>query len=313
MTLEKAWHLLRQTAREFWTDNAMRLGAALSFYTALSLSPLLLVVIAIAGLLYGENAARGELVGQLQGLIGDEGARMIEQMLAASRQKSTGIWATIVGLVTLVVGATGVFAQLQDALNTVWNSKPEPSAGGIWRAVRDRLLSFSMVCGLAFLLLVSLVFSTLVGALDDVAHDWLPGSLRLVQAANFVLSLALMFLMFAMILKFLPRESIPWSDVWIGAGLTTILFAVGKHLIGLYLGQAAVQSTFGAAGSFVVLLLWIYYSSLIFLFGAEFTQVYSSFEGSRSGKAHSAKASETALISSSGESGPVNQTRPVSA
>jgi membrane protein len=285
MTLRKYWHLLRRTAVEFWTDNAMRLGAALAFYTALSLSPLLLIVIALAGLVYGEAAARGELVGQLRGLIGDEGARMIETMLAASRQKGTGIWATVVGLGTLLVGATGVFAQLQDALNTVWNTKPEASAGGIWGAVKDRLLSFSMVCGLAFLLLVSLVVGAIVSALGGAMQEWLPGSAALIQLLNFVVSLGLMFLMFAMIFKVLTYARPRWSDVWVGAGMTTALFAVGKYLIGLYLGQAAIGSTFGAAGSFVVLLLWLYYSSLILLFGAEFTQVYSSLEGSGACKA----------------------------
>ena len=285
MTVGKIWQLLRRTAVEFWTDNAMRLGAALAFYTALSLSPLLLIVIALAGLFFGEAAARGELVGQLRGLIGDEGAQTIETMLAASRQRATGIGATLIGLGTLLIGATGVFAQLQDALNTVWNTKPETSNAGIWGAVKDRLLSFSMVCGLAFLLLVSLVVGAIVSALGEALRGWAPGASALIQVTNFVLSLALMFLMFAMIFKILPNARPRWSDVWIGAALTTGLFAIGKHLIGLYLGHAAVGSTFGAAGSFVVLLLWLYYSSLILLFGAEFTQVYSSLEGSGACKA----------------------------
>ena len=280
-----AWRLVRQTWAEFSSDKAMRLGAALAFYTALSLSPLLLIVISIAGMVFDEKAASGELVDQLRGLIGEEGAKTVATMLANSRQQGTGIWSAVAGLVTLLAGATGVFSQLQDALNTIWDAPVQKSAGGICAAIRDRLLSFSMVCGMAFLLLVSLVFSAAVHALNGVIEGWSPASVELVAVLNMLLSTLLTFLMFAMIFKVLPHSRPRWSDVWIGAGMTAVLFAVGKYLIGLYLGRAAVGSTYGAAGSFVVLLLWIYYSSLILLFGAEFTQVYAKLHGSGLGKA----------------------------
>ena len=279
----KAWQLLRQTATEFWTDNAMRLGAALAFYTALSLSPLLLIVISLAGMFLSKEAASGELVNQLKGLVGEEGAKTVQTMIANSQQKDTGIWATVVGLVTLVAGATGVFAQLQDALNTIWDA-PEKKSSGIWGAVRDRLLSFSMVCGLAFLLLVSLVVSAGVQALNGTLQRWIPAPVVVIDLVQLALSTLLTFLMFAMIFKVLPHKRPQWSDVWVGAGLTAVLFAIGKYAIGLYIGQTAVSSTYGAAGSFVVLMLWIYYSSLILLFGAEFTQVYAKVQGSGVGK-----------------------------
>lgn len=288
----KVWRLVRQTGTEFWGDNAMRLGAALAFYTALSLSPLLLIVISLAGLVFGQEAARGELVGQLRGLIGDDGAKTIETMLANSRQEGTGIWSTIVGLATLLVGATGVFSQLQDSLNAIWDDPGAKTSSGIWGAVKDRLLSFTMVCGMAFLLLVSLVFSALVHALNGTLQGWFPASVELVGTVNLALSALLTFLMFAMIFKVLPHTRPQWSDVWIGAGITAVLFTVGKFLIGVYLGRAAVGSTYGAAGSFVVLLVWLYYSSLIFLFGAEFTQVYAKLHGSGVGKATGRDTSE---------------------
>jgi membrane protein len=280
----KAWPLLKQTATEFWSDNAMRLGAALAFYTALSLSPLLLIVISIAGMVFDKEAASGEVVNQLKGLIGEEGASTVQTMLVNSRQKDTGVWATVFGLVTLVAGATGVFAQLQDALNAIWDAPPEKSSSGIWGAVKDRLLSFSLVCGMAFLLLVSLMFSAVVHALNGALRQLIPTSPLLVDVLNLLLSTVLTFLMFAMIYKVLPRKRPQWSDVWVGAGMTAILFAIGKYLIGLYIGQTAVSSTYGAAGSFVVLMLWLYYSSLILLFGAEFTQVYAKLYGSGVGK-----------------------------
>jgi len=280
----KAWHLLRQTATEFWSDNAMRLGAALAFYTALSLSPLLLIVISIAGMVFSKEAASGELVGQLRGVIGEEGAKTVQTMIANSNQHGTGIWATVVGVVTLVAGATGVFSQLQDALNAIWQTEA-PKSSGIWGTVRDKLLSFSLVCGMAFLLLVSLVISAMVHALNGALRQWFPASPVLIEIVQQVLSLGLTFLMFAMIFKVLPHKRPQWSDVWAGAGLTAVLFGLGKYAIGLYIGQTAVSSTYGAAGSFVVLMLWIYYSSLILLFGAEFTQVYAKVHGSGVSKA----------------------------
>lgn len=280
MNWRMIWELVKESGKEFVADKATRLSAALAFYTALSLAPLLLVVIGIAGLAYGEQAARGEIAVQLQNFIGDEGAKAVQTMLAKSASHGSGVVATVVGVVTLLVGATGVFAQLQDALDSVWNVKPDQTPGGIWATVRDRLLSFSMICGMAFLLLVSLVMSAVLSGLGDAFERWLPYSSVWMGAANVVISFVITTVMFAMIFKLLPHARPAWSDVWVGAAITALLFAVGKYLIGLYLGRASVGSTFGAAGSFVVLLFWIYYSSLILLFGAELTQVYAVRHGS---------------------------------
>lgn len=280
MRWQPVWALVKQTGKEFIDDKVPRLGAALAFYTALSLAPMLLVVIGIAGLAYGEEAVRGEIAQQLSNLIGAQEAETVQAMIAKSAAPGGGIAATIVGLVTLLVGATGVFASLQDALDTVWNVKPDQTASGMWATVKDRLLSFSMICGLAFLLLVSLVFSAILSSLGHVFESWLPYSSVWLRLGNCLLSLLLTGAMFAMIFKVLPHTRPAWSDVWIGAALTAVLFNVGKYLIGLYLGQVSVGSTFGAAGSFVVLLMWIYYSTQIVLIGAEFTQVYAMRHGS---------------------------------
>jgi membrane protein len=280
MNWHTVWAVAKQTGKEFVADKAMRLGAALAFYTALSIAPLLLVVIGIAGLVYGEQAARGEIANQLNDLIGGEGAQAVQTMLAKSSSPGGGIMATVVGIVTLLFGATGVFASLQDALDTVWNVKPDQTTSGIWATVKDRLLSFAMVGGMAFLLLVSLVFSAILSALGGVFEQWVPYSSVWMEVGNMLLGFLLTAAMFAMIFKVLPHARPAWSDVWVGALLTAALFTLGKYLIGLYLGQASVGSTYGAAGSFVVLLVWIYYSSLILLFGAEFTQVYAQTYGS---------------------------------
>jgi membrane protein len=281
MSVRNLWPLLRQTVTEFNNDNAFRLGAALAFYTALSLSPLLLLVIALAGLVFGsDGGVREEVNRQLQDNLGPAQAKTVSDMLENSSSKTQGWVSTVIGLVTLLVGATGVFAQLQDSLNTVWAVKGQQTSGGFWRAVKDRLLSFSMVAGMAFLVLVSMLLSVALNAMTGWFAQLWPGAVQVLGAGNLVLSVLLTFAMFAMIFKVLPHVKIKWSDVWVGAGLTTVLFIIGKYLIGLYLGLAAPESTFGAAGSFVLLLLWIYYSSLILLFGAEFTQVYATREGS---------------------------------
>ncbi|HYH69329.1 MAG TPA: YihY/virulence factor BrkB family protein, partial [Urbifossiella sp.] len=283
MKLRDAGPLLKRTWSEFQADKAMTLGAALAFYTALSIAPLLLLVTVIAGVAFGEQATRGEIANQLNGLIGSEGAKAVEGMLASTRSPGGSLLSTVVGVVTLLFGATGVFTSLQDALNTVWNVKPEDSRSGIWGLVRDRFASFTMICGMAFLLLVSLVFSAVLTALGGLVNEWLPwlpyGDVWM-GAANLVLGFLITALMFAMIYKYLPHARPAWSDVATGAVITAALFTLGKFLIGLYLGKASIGSTYGAAGSFVVLLVWIYYSSLIVLFGAEFTQVYAQTHGS---------------------------------
>jgi membrane protein len=280
MKVRETWPLLKQTWQEFQTDRAMTLGAALAFYTALSLAPLLLLVIVIAGSAFGEQAARGEIAHQLNQLIGDEGAKAVEAMLAKTRTPGGGAISTVVGIITLLIGATGVFGSLQESLDTAWNVKPEVRSAGLWGMVRDRLASFSMICGMAFLLLVSLAFSALLHGVGAAFERWLPYSTVWLGAANLVVGFLLTTLMFAMIYKFLPHVRPAWSDVGVGALITAALFTLGKYLIGLYLGKASIGSTYGAAGSFVVLLFWIYYSSLILLFGAEFTQVYAQAFGS---------------------------------
>jgi len=279
MKLAALWPLVKETAVQFWNDKGPRLGAALAFYIALSLSPLLLVVIAIAGAVFGEEAARGEVAHQIQDLVGEDGAKAIQSMLASQRSDGTSILMTIVGVVTLVIGATGVFAQLQEALDSIWHVDAKNVKGGIWKAIKDRLLSFSAVCGMALLLLVSLVLSAVLSALDEWLTSRLPMGGWAVRLANELLSFLLTAALFAFIFKVLPHAHPSWSDVWLGALVTAGLFTLGKYLIGLYLGQAAPGSAYGAAGSFVVLLIWNYYSSQILLFGAEFTKVYANRHG----------------------------------
>jgi membrane protein len=280
MKLADLWPLVKESAVEFLNDKGPRLGAALAFYIALSLSPLLLVVIAIAGAVYGEPAARGEVAHQIQDLVGEDGAKAIQSMLASQRSEGKNVLMTIVGAVTLVVGASGVFAQLQDGLDSMWNVDPKNVKGGIWHAIKDRVLSFAAVGGMAFLLLVSMVFSAAVSALGGWLESRLPIGGWGLRLGNEVLSFLLTATMFAFIFKVLPHAHPSWSDVWLGAVVTAGLFTLGKYLIGLYLAQAAPGSAYGAAGSFVVLLIWIYYSAQIVLFGAKFTKVYANKHGS---------------------------------
>jgi membrane protein len=280
MTLNDALHLVKRSGREFVADNAMTLAAALAYYTALSVAPLLLLVVVIAGAVWGQQAARGELALQLIDLIGRDGAQAIEGMVAKAWSSGGGVVSSVVGVVTLLAAATGVFTSLQGALNTVWNVKPPETSAGWWGMLKDRLLSFAMIGGMAFLLLVSLVFSAALHAVGGAFERWLPYSSVWLGAVNLLVGFLLTSLMFAMIYKVLPHARPAWADVWVGALLTAALFTLGKYLIGLYLGTATVGSAYGAAGSFVVLLVWIYYSSLILLFGAEMTQVYAQTHGS---------------------------------
>ena len=279
MKLADLWPVLKETAIQFWKHKAPRLGAALAFYIALSLSPMLLVVVAIAGSVYGDEAARGQLAHQIEDTVGSEGAKSIETMLASTKAQGKSTLMTIIGVVTLLLGATGLFAQLQEALDTVWDVQPAQVAGSIWGTIEDRLLSFSVVCGLALLLLVSLVASAAITAANTWMADRVPIGGWGLQIANQVLSFLLTAVLFAVIFKVLPHARPAWSDVWVGAALTAALFTIGKYLIGLYLAQAAPGSAYGAAGSFVVLLIWIYYSTQILLFGAEFTHVYAKSHG----------------------------------
>ena len=282
MSISVLWSLLRQSFAEWQRDKVSRLAAALAYYTAFALAPVLVIAIGVASFLFEQSQVQGRIIEQLQGLLGEDGAELVREMLiSAQSQDSNSFLATVVGVVLLIVGASGLFIQLQDALNTVWNVRARTDEG-IWGLVRDRLLSFGMVLAIGFLLLVSLTLSAaLTAASGFIGSGGLPGVDFLWQIANAVVSFGIITLLFGLIYKILPDAKINWSDVWIGAAITALLFTIGKWLIGLYLGNSSAASAYGAAGSFVVLLLWIYYSAQILLFGAEFTQVYANRFGSR--------------------------------
>ncbi|MBA2564761.1 MAG: YihY/virulence factor BrkB family protein [Gemmatimonadetes bacterium] len=272
--------IFKEAAIEWDRDNVSRLAAALAYYAVFSLAPLLIIAIAVAGFLFGEEAARGQLTSEIQGLIGAEGAQAIQTMVEGASTPGRGVVATLVGIFTLFVGATGVFGQLQSGLNTVWEVSPKPGRV-IKGMIRTRMLSFGLVVGIGFLLLVSLILSAALEAFNTYAESSLPEPP--VVGWGFVNSggsFILITLLFAMIYKILPDVIIPWRDVWLGAVVTSLLFTLGKYLIGLYLGNSSIGSTYGAAGTLAILLIWIYYSAHIFYFGAEVTQVYSNRSGS---------------------------------
>lgn len=277
-------NLLKETLREWREDGATRLAAALAYYTTFSLAPLLVLVIAIAGLVGGQEAARTQTMAQVQDLLGAEGREFIEGMIESASQPETGLTATLIGAVTLLFGALGVFGELQNSLNTIWEVKPKPAKDwldGVKRFVLKRILSFTMVLGIGFLLLASLVLSAAVSALGEYIGSRWPMADFWLGLINFIVSFLVITLLFAMIFKFLPEIKIAWRDVWLGAAVTSVLFSLGKFLIGLYLGRSEVGNTFGAAGSLAILLIWIYYSAQILFFGAEFTQVYANRYGSK--------------------------------
>jgi membrane protein len=269
----------KDTFQAWSDDKATRLGASVAYYAIFSLAPILVVVIAVAGLVFGEKAVRGEVVGQVQGLVGSDGAQLVQTMIASASKPSSGIIATVVGIGALLIGATGLFGELQDSLNTVWGIVPKPR--GILATIRVRLISFGMVLGIAFLLLVVLVISAAVAAIGQFVGNALPMSETLLEGLDFLISFGLVTFQFAAIYKVLPDAEIAWRDVWPGATVTALLFTLGKIAIGLYLGHSSTTSTYGAAGSLVVLLLWIYYAAQIFFFGAEFTRVYANRYGHR--------------------------------
>jgi membrane protein len=280
MNVKSGFSLIKESFQEWQKDGALDLGAALAYYTIFSLAPLLLVALAVAGLLWDRGQIQGQLIAEIQGLMGPQGAQAVQTMLANAGRHGSGVLATVLGVVTILFGATGVFVQLQSALNRVWNVEARPGAG-IWSFVKTRLISFGMVLGVGFLLLVSLIVSTAVSAVGKWATGLLPGSETIMQALTFVVSFALITFLFALIYKLVPDVEITWKDVWIGAVVTALLFTLGKFLIGLYLGKSSVASTYGAAGSLVIVLLWIYYSAQILFLGAEFTQVYATHYGSQ--------------------------------
>jgi len=256
------------------------MGAALSYYTIFSLAPVLLLVIAIAGLAFGAQAAQGKIVDQFGGLLGTDAAKVIQTMLEKVSNRGHGILATVVGSVTLIVGATGVLVELQDALNTVWKVVARPGRGLVG-ILRDRLLSFGVVLGFGFLLMVSLVLSAGLAVVDSWLGHIIPGWVVAAYVLSYGISLGLVAFVLGAIFKILPDVKMSWTDVWVGALLTSVLFHAGKFGISLYIGKAGVASTFGAAGSLAVLLVWVYYSSLIVLYGAEFTRAYANRYGTR--------------------------------
>lgn len=266
--------LFRDSARDWSADDAATHAAALSFYTLFSISPLLVVVIGVAGFLYGQDTAAEQSLARLEAIMGPEAAGAVKTMLDNAGSKGTGLAATALGLLGVLLGATGVFGHLQGALNRMWRVKP--GAGrGIQGLLRDRLLSFSLVVFMGLLLIASLAATTAVTAMAETLAAYLPFSSAAIQALNFALSLAATALLFAVLFKFLPDGKVRWSDLWVGAFATALLFSIGRFLIGLYLARGSVSSPYGAAGSLVVLMLWIYYSSQVLFYGAEFTRVFS--------------------------------------
>jgi membrane protein len=280
----RAWWRLAREAVSAWSDDyAPSMGAALSYYSVFSMGPLLLIVTAIAGLVFGEQAARGEIFGQLRGLMGDAPAHAIEALIDSLGKPTTGIASALFGLVALGIGATTVFAELQDALDRIWRAPARNRTRGVWGVVRARLLSFGMILGVAFLLMVSLVLSAAISALGRWWGGAFGASELLLQVINFVVGFLMTTAVFAMIYKLMPRVQVRWHDVWLGAAITAALFGVGRLLIGLYIGKSGITSGFGAAASIAMVFVWVYYSAQIFLLGAEFTWVYARTYGSLAG------------------------------
>ena len=279
--MKAALDLLKQAAWDWFDDQAPTLGAAVAYYTVFSLAPLFVIAVAIAGLVFGREAAQGQIFEQLRAMIGETSAAAMEDVVeSANSQPRTGVFATIVGFVALIVGASGVFAQMQASLNAIWRVEPKPGRG-IWGLIQDRVLSFGFILIVGFLLLISLILTTIIAFIGEWFGGFVPGVETFIQILNAILSLAVITLLFAMIFKFLPDVKIAWRDVWIGALITAGLFTAGKEVLGLYLGKSGVASSYGAAGSLIVLLLWVYYSAQIVFFGAEFTKAYANRFGSR--------------------------------
>ena len=279
--IKKIWLLIKTTVIAWSDDYAPSMGAALAFYTLFSIAPLLLIVLSIMGFVFGAEAARGEIAQQLQNLMGEQSALTVQALLQNANKPSDGMVATIVGVLLLLIGATSVFGELQSALDRIWRAPERRPISGIIPFLRSRLLSFGMIFGIGFILMVSLIFNAALLVFSQwwsVQFKWL----IIINSVNLVFSFVMTTAMFALIYKYIPSVKIRWGEVWLGALITAALFTVGKYLIGLYMTKSAVASGFGAAGSVVALLVWVYYSAQIFLLGAEFTWAYSTLYGSRS-------------------------------
>jgi membrane protein len=281
--LSETWQLLKVAFAGWWNDRAMSLGASIAFFTVFSLAPMLLAAIAVAGLAFGREAAQGAIVAELGGMIGNNEASFLETMIASAGNVGSGIIGTAVGIVTFLLLVTGAVVELQDDLNIIWKAKP-PASYGVMSFVRTRLVSLALVLGIGFLLLVSLVIDTGLTALGSYLEANFSGATIILRFLNSLVAFAVATLLFAMMFKLLPSVDLEWSDVWTGALVTALLFTLGKFLIGYYLGKSNVASSYGAAASIITILLWIYYSSLILLFGAEFTKAYAESRGSRRGR-----------------------------
>ena len=280
MNLNHFYQLAKKSVFAWIDDYAPSMGAAISYYTVFSIAPLLIIVIAVAGFIWGREAVQGQLVSQLSGLIGQEGAVGVQALIESADKPAKGLVATLISVVFLVIGATTVFAELQSALDRIWAVPPNKEVSGIWTTLRARVLSLGFILGLGFLLSVSLVFSAGVAAFGGWANGLFPGWEVVLQVINLLLSVSIATVLFAMIFKLMPQAKVSWRDVWVGAVVTALLFEIGKTLIGLYIGKSSITSSFAAAGSLVVVLIWVYYSAQIFLLGAEFTWVYAHEHGS---------------------------------
>ena len=296
------WRLMKDAASDWSRDRAPRLGAALAYYTVFSLVPFLVVVIAVIGLVFGEVAAQSAILSQIAELVGEQTAAAIKDMIQRANQPSTGLFATAVAVATLLIGASGVFGQLQDALNTVWGVEPKEGRG-VWGFIKDRFLSFVAVLGTGFLLLVSLILSSALSAFGKWFGGLLPLPEAVLQLMNFAFSFLVATGLFALIFKVLPDAKVAWRDVWIGAALTSALFTIGKFALGVYLGKSNVASAYGATGSLVLVLLWVYYSAQILLYGAEFTQVYANRVGERIVPTPDAKVTDPHKAATNGAAG----------
>ena len=272
--VQTIWGLITRSVRKWNDDDCLQLGAALAYYTVFSLAPILVIVIAIAGALFGQEAAQGEIVGQIRGVVGQDAATAIQSLIQSASREGIGPRATLIGLLVLLFGSTSAFSQLQSALNKIWDV-PAGAHSGVWDMVRARLLSFAAVLGTGFLLSVSLVLSAGVAALGRLGGHWVPGLADTLELADFLGSMIIHTLLFAMIFKLLPDTAIEWRDVWVGAAVTAALFFVGKLAIGAYLATSDIGAAYGAAGWVILILAWVYYSAQILLLGAEFTRAYT--------------------------------------
>lgn len=277
----KSWSLLKHTYKEFDEDNAIKLSASLSYYTIFSLPPLIMIILSICGVFFGVEAVTGQFFGQINGLVGNDAALEIQEMIKSIELSNSNVFATIVGVVTLIIGASGVFAEIQSSINFIWGLKPKPKKGLV-KFVKNRLMSFSMIASVGFLLLVSLTVNSVMDAFNKRLMQYFPDStIYLFYILNIVILFVSTTILFAIIFRTLPDGKIAWKDTLIGAGVTSVLFMIGKFLIGLYLGNSSVASAYGAAGSVIIILVWVYYSAIILYFGAEFTKVYALSYGKK--------------------------------